>query len=1133
MCGICGTYISNKVNKASLINLTLLQKNINDFLSIPNNKLINRIEKKIINYKSDINFLKYFYILEDRKKIKQIIKTLRLIEKKNLKKYSTLIKDLIFNLDIELKNRYKFVKNNSVKEFLINDKYIIFLKVLYNSINSINYLEMRGRDSLGACFQIKIKKNFFNSEKLQINKIKNCHYFFEKDICTLTFYFKTFSLVGMLRQNSEILLKIILNNKDFINLINLNYESISIFFHTRWASVGKVNSENTHPINNISLSKQKLKKSFSSVNGDIYNYKELIKNERIKNKNLNLQTTSDSLALSYLVGNIDNNDSDKQILKKITKLQGSYVSASVSDNFSGKILVIKNGQQGLYIGKSIDRYFFASDVYALVEESTSYYKVENNSFFFLPINTNEKFNYYDIDLNHKFTIDKFINININLRDIYLNNYSHYFAKEINETSSIINKTNLKYNDLNNFFFNKSPFLKKIKKSIFGGKINKIIITGMGSCYTAAVAIAHYLRIMLDRYTNINITIQPHIASEASGFYTNINMKNHLIIILGQSGTTVDTNTYAKIAKNRGASTISFLNKRQGDLSYLVDYNLYIGDGRDVEISVPSTKTYLAHINLGYLFTSFLINKKKYPKLALDQFNKINNLPQQINKNLTKIQEINFDDITNIFCQKPNWYIIYDDSELSVTNLEIKIKFSELCYKSIPTFDLKYFLNLKIKNSIIIFNTSANYIELQNSINEILNSNNTILLVSNDKRFSLIKKSNLYFFYQEKLGDNFNIFNSIIFFQMFAYELAKKLNFRSQLILNLINSKNIIEIKKTLNQICKKISQGLYNVEDSKQSLLNICNKIIAYNYKLDQSDIIELNKLSNFLMRPIDTVKHQAKTITVGATRGTDTSNYKLKLINKDFKIIKNDNLVKNYYLYSNFIHESYIYDLVNRLNFLDKNNQYTFNLARQYDLNKISSKKLDFINLNDYAPNINSLILNINDTEKLYKNISTLFFAKNKTIKINKFNLSKSINETFIILNKKINQAKNIKFLASGVNYNIAKLFSLLFTKIYNKPFGFDVLENHKHIDVSAEPLLILIMGNIKNKVYQKDAISEIIKFISHNNECIIFCDKTQIEYKKLKKDVKLFEHSYIHEQYSFMYYKMLFNKIFKFSLD
>jgi len=282
-------------------------------------------------------------------------------------------------------------------------------------------------------------------------------------------------------------------------------------------------------------------------------------------------------------------------------------------------------------------------------------------------------------------------------------------------------------------------------------------------------------------------------------------------------------------------------------------------------------------------------------------------------------------------------------------------------------------------------------------------------------------------------------------------------------------------------------------------------------------------------MRPIDTVKHQAKTITVGATRDTDTIGYKLKIINEDFKIIKNFKLIKYYYLYSNYIHESYIYDLVNRLNFLDKNNKYSFNLARQYDLDKISFKKLDFINLNDYLPNINSQILNINDVEKLYQNISNLFFPKIKFKKINKFDLLMPFNETFIILNQKIKKAKNIKFLASGVNYNTAKLFSLLFTKMYNKPFSFDVLENHKHIDVSAEPLLILLMGNIKNKIYQKDAVSEIIKFISHNNECIIFFDKSQIKYKNIGNGVNLFEHSTIHEQYSFIFYKMLFNKIFK----
>ena len=82
------------------------------------------------------------------------------------------------------------------------------------------------------------------------------------------------------------------------------------------------------------------------------------------------------------------------------------------------------------------------------------------------------------------------------------------------------------------------------------------------------------------------------------------MRDTLVIVIAQSGTTVDTNVYVQMAKDRGAFTLALANKRQGDVTFLVDGTMYIGDGRDLEIAVPSTKTYTAHVVLGYLLSNF-------------------------------------------------------------------------------------------------------------------------------------------------------------------------------------------------------------------------------------------------------------------------------------------------------------------------------------------------------------------------------------------------------------------------------------------------------------------------------------------------------------------------------------------------
>ena len=1120
MCGICGTYISNVKDNSNLIDSNKLLVKITKIYDKNKSIKIKDIYKDIQKYKSDINFINYFRDSNERKNINVIVSLLKKIKKQIKTNNISIINDCLFSLEVELLNRYKFVINNLDKQYKLNDRYIVFLKVLNSLINSINYLEMRGRDSLGLCIQIKIeKKNYKSQYNLKKNNVNISEY---NDFIVLTFVYKTSNSIGNLRQNSkEITNKIFLDN-DLLEIINQKYEIISLFFHTRWASVGKINDSNTHPICDLNKKNKKNLISYSAVNGDIYNYKKIIDNYKEKALNINNNCQTDSLALSLVMGTF----LDTKKKSFIKKLQGSYCSCTISDRSPGTILLVKNGQQGLYIGNSVDRYFFSSDVYGLVEESDKFFKVENDCFINLPITSKSELVFQNYASNKKHIIKKnnFKKIELSLNDIYLGNNPHFYYKEFKESRNIIQKTNDKY--LSTSYFKSFDFkkFKELKNIILKNKIKKIIITGMGTCYTAAVAISQYMREMVTNNTNLNLVIQPHIASEGSGFYTNQNMDDHLIIILGQSGTTVDTNTYAKIGKEKGAYTVSFLNKRQGDLSYLVDLNFYIGDGRDVEISVPSTKTYLAHVTIGYIFTLMIIKNKKNEKIIEQEKNKIIELPNIVEKQIKHVQKNNFNKVTDIFCKNPKWYIVYDDSKLSVTNNEIKIKLSELCYQSIPTFNIKYLIDINIKNSIIIINSSEKYINLRNYINFFLENNNTILILSTELKINLIKHKNLFYFYQTYNENNFELFNSIVFFQYFAYCLAIKLNKRFEFLNNYLNKVNISNFAILQKKLKLDLENGLYNQGGLKNYIKeNFIKKNIFSKSKKNKEEI--KNKVL-FLMRPIDTVKHQAKTITVGATRNTIKNKHKIKIKDSKKNIFKKINV----YLFSNYFHESYIYDIVNIFNKYNNNNFYEFHLARSYDLDKISLKKLNYVDLDSIIqPKINNSYLNLKQFEKIKTKLNQNFklFLKN-------IHLSPSYqikNKNFYNTTKKLIKNKsNIKILGSGVNYNAAKLLSIFLTEIFKKPISFEVLENHKHIDVSAEPLLLILLGNINSKIYHNDAISEIIKFHSHNNKCILLSDKNNIQlYKKLPKDILKFEHKKVLETQSFSFYLELFTKIFK----
>ena len=78
------------------------------------------------------------------------------------------------------------------------------------------------------------------------------------------------------------------------------------------------------------------------------------------------------------------------------------------------------------------------------------------------------------------------------------------------------------------------------------------------------------------------------------------MSDTLVIAISQSGTTTDTNRTFDLARARGAAVVAIVNRRNSDLVDKSDGVLYTSDGRDVEMSVASTKAFYAQIAAGYL-----------------------------------------------------------------------------------------------------------------------------------------------------------------------------------------------------------------------------------------------------------------------------------------------------------------------------------------------------------------------------------------------------------------------------------------------------------------------------------------------------------------------------------------------------
>ncbi|MBC70322.1 SIS domain-containing protein [Acinetobacter sp.] len=1176
MCGISGIVFNNERIAQDSISYAKFLNNIikleTEFKSDP---YIDKLYDISWNLKNNNSFLNYYCNKDEQYAVIKICNFLEKFISKKEKKVNVENNNHLFNnkleklrdikwfLETELTQTKKFVdsflKPNDNR--LNNSNAILFYKNLSIIINSINFLEMRGRDSLG----ISINLNISNSiDHRKLNTKNHVYYLKNKDSSNILFNFKFSSSIGYLGQNSEELISQIKKNNDLsMVLANTNIISGSIICHTRWASVGLINNDNCHPISNISSLKSDLPYIHAFVNGDIYNYTDILSSKKYnKNKFLNNKTTSDSLSIPYLFSDKKIKFNDNNIKKKLKKLIGSYAFALETITEPNKVLISKSGTQGLYIGYSAQDMMFSSDIYGLIENCRYYYSLPSEKFLYLDKNNlNSLICLKSLKNSNESKINKskFNETLITTRDISKLGYSHYLEKEIFETEAILKRS--KFNQVNTNILEKNKIdffgeqFTKVNKEIINkikdNKFEEIILTGMGTCYTAAVVISRYMREIL-RKTNKKIIVQPHIATEGSAFYLNDKMDNSLVIVIAQSGTTIDTNVYVKLAKERGANTIAIINKRDGDVTFLVDHSIYLGNGRDIEIAVPSTKTFNAHIITGYYLALFLYSKTKgmSQKFLISEAKKISNSPMIAKKSMAEFvkKKIN-NNIIDEFLKKKNWYMFYDESDVSAVCQEIRIKLSECCYSSVPYHEINYLKNQKIKNSVLIIilgkKKSISTETLKN-----LAKNNYIFIISNKINFKI---RNIYIFRTINTSSHLSFLPTVIYGQLLSYMIAKRMDNRKKYIQNLISNKFNSSSKRQLSQ---KLKLGVFN-KGIEINNFNAISSLIKSEY--NKVSIRNAHNMIDIIKRPIDTIKHQAKTITVGTQRiqthklnninvkrkkNTVTKQYldylnlNSKLVFKDYQILKKNNI----FLYSNTLDESIMYFAVNYLNIIAKkfHIKSTFNLAREYDLKTISNaRENSIINI---LTNENKTITN----KKYLKNRNTVSFQlpkKNKT-KFNEVNqsfeilnlcnyllssickniyqeellsylyqLNVSLDENIKHLSKTkitmkllnnirylINVKDNIKFIGSGVNYNISKLASKLFSSKYNVACAYDVLENHKHIDMSAEPLLFIFISNIKNKSYQMDAKSEIEKFISHGNTPILITNENDKRFDLMK---------------------------------
>ncbi|MEA3386067.1 MAG: SIS domain-containing protein, partial [Thermodesulfobacteriota bacterium] len=564
----------------------------------------------------------------------------------------TRLKDIVWSLKHDvLENIEKIKVLGSFEQYDENPLVVRQLKGINLVFNNLDRLEVRGRDSAGISIFFMLDDTIFSQlqktlqeaslldefEARQAGRVLvNCSIRVNRQGTTVSsaFTYKIAAEIGSLGDNVQYLRKQVREDAVFQHLIRFPHLYQTTIAHTRWASVGAISEANCHPVDNLGAEQDDSHEKISEsnlgsgtihvcLNGDIDNYMSLKRDyERETGNSIAAPITTDTKIIPLQIEKYLNTGKtvEESVLLAVNDFDGSHAIAMHTDLAPGKLFLAQKGSgQTMFVGLAEDHYVPASETYGFVEETSRYVKmagdrvVEGKSgstrgqLFVLDQDSSGGIEgiramYYDgtpVDLSEK-DIKK---TEITSRDIDRRNYPHYFFKEISESPgsveqtiqgrlAIVEKDGKKYPHV---LLDDSVVSPRLEQALKEESIHNVFFIGQGTAGVAASLCAELLSYYLK---GENIRVASFKASEFSGFMVDDTLEDTLVVAITQSGTTTDTNRAVDMAREQGAYTLAIVNRRDSDITFKVDGVLYTSTGRDIEMSVASTKAYYSQIAAG-------------------------------------------------------------------------------------------------------------------------------------------------------------------------------------------------------------------------------------------------------------------------------------------------------------------------------------------------------------------------------------------------------------------------------------------------------------------------------------------------------------------------------------------------------
>ena len=357
----------------------------------------------------------------------------------------------------------------------------------------------------------------------------------------------------------------------------------------------------------------------AALNGDVDNYADLTALEGLR---LPAEITTDAKVIPTLVSHrLAAGDAPLEAFRStVSTLEGSVAIGAATAAAPGDLfLALRGSGQALYVGLAEDAFVVASEPYGLVEETARYLRLDGET----PsdpsrpgatrgqivvvhaeaagdISGVERIAYDGSPLPLS-EADLHV-AQITTRDVDRGEAPHFLLKEISEAPTSFRKTlrgQGARRSRRSARTSRSATRRSRPPSEPGSPTARSSVSSSSvRAPPRSPARASRPRCTVSRPIISIVEAMP--ATEFSGFGLRDDMHDTLVIAISQSGTTTDTNRTVDLARDHGATVLGIVNRRNSDLVDKSDGVLYTSDGRDVEMSVASTKAFYAQIAAGWM-----------------------------------------------------------------------------------------------------------------------------------------------------------------------------------------------------------------------------------------------------------------------------------------------------------------------------------------------------------------------------------------------------------------------------------------------------------------------------------------------------------------------------------------------------